>query len=134
MKENDIFRNMLANESSFDRLFCDCVNYKFFTACFNASFTDDPVFNHIIIEDTVTTLVNPSTVLEQIATDSLGTAKRLNFPVSIFVDKYLPWSDKFEKIAIDLGLRIGERMNLLSKMVETVSATRGDVKCEITTD
>ncbi len=134
MKENDIFRSMLANERSFDRLFCDCVNSKFFTACFNASFTDDPVFSHIIIEDTVTTLVNPASVLEQIITDSLNTAKRLNFPVSIFVDKYLPWSEKFEKIAIDFGLRIGERMNLLSKMVETVSATRGDAKCEITTD
>ncbi|MCL5067073.1 MAG: hypothetical protein M1368_01810 [Thaumarchaeota archaeon] len=120
------FHNMVANERSFDRLFCDVICYKYYCAYYNKEFTEDPIFNHIVLEDALSVVPHPDSTFEQVLSDSSLTATRLKIPVSIFVDKHLPWSGRFAQIAIDRDFRIAEKMNILAKGVAEVSATAND--------
>jgi len=49
----DMFQNMLLNERSFDKLFCDVSSTNRFDVYYNRSFSDDPVFNHVVIDDSI---------------------------------------------------------------------------------
>ena len=113
-----LFENMLANERSFDRLFCDVLKEQYFHVYYNQKFADDPVFNHFVLDDKLSSIANPESTFEQLLSDCTATAEKLKITASIFVDKYRSWTDIFERIAIDQGFRIGGRMNLLSKPVE----------------
>ena len=112
---------MLANERSFDRLFCDVLKKQYFRIYYNQEFADDPVFNHFVLDDRLSSVADPESTFEQLLSDFLLTADELRITASIFVDKYLSWTDIFERIAIDHGFRIGGRMNLLSKPVGRLS-------------
>ena len=55
MKKDQLenFQNMLLNERSFDHLFCDVSNSNRFDLYYNQRFSDDPVFNHAVIVDSI---------------------------------------------------------------------------------
>ena len=116
-----LFENMLANERSFDRLFCDVLKEQYFQVYYNQKFADDPVFNHFVLDNRLSGVADPESTFEQLLSDCLLTSDKLKITASIFVDKYLPWTDEFEGIAIDHGFRIGGRMNLLTKPVVSIS-------------
>ncbi|MDG6996144.1 MAG: GNAT family N-acetyltransferase [Nitrososphaerota archaeon] len=121
MTDPILFENMLANERSFDRLFCDVFKEQYFQVYYNQKFADDPVFNHFVLDDRLSSIANPEFAFEQLLSDCVATSNKLKITASIFVDKYLPWTDEFERVAIDRGFRIGGRMNLLTKLVGSLS-------------
>lgn len=126
---------MIANERSFDRLFCDVICYDRICTYYNMSFSDDPIFNHIVLDDSLSSVEYSDFAYDQVLSDSVLAATQLKIPVSIFVDKFHSWAERFEQIAIDREFRIGERMNVFSKVVaETLPTVSDFVKIVITKD
>ena len=51
--QSNKFQNMLLNERSFDKLFCDVSSTNRFDLYYNQNFADDPVFNHAVVDDSI---------------------------------------------------------------------------------
>ena len=121
------FHKMLENERSFDELFSDVHRSDDFTLYYNKYFSDDPIFNHAVISEEILDSENPSedrilNVLQSIKSD----AKVEQIPASIFVDEFRRNAAKFEKVAVEFGFRIIEKMDIMSKAVNISAESPND--------
>jgi GNAT superfamily N-acetyltransferase len=107
-------------------LFCDIDRVGDLTFLRNHHFKEDPIFNHFVVNERV--LEDLSTTgerLREVAKEARSLAKKEMLETSIFVDR--PWkkSSLLEKSAIDVGYRITNKMEILSKLVAARSAQEG---------
>ena len=113
------FQKLLANERSFDRLFCDVAHGNGFDLYYNERFKDDPVFNHAVIDNSILSQANhPDAdplliLLHEVRTE----AGRHNVPPTIFVEEFWENARFFQKVAIEDGYVVGGSMEILSKTV-----------------
>ncbi|MHB8568434.1 MAG: GNAT family N-acetyltransferase [Nitrososphaerales archaeon] len=112
------FKNLLKNENSFDGLFCNKKRLVDSTIYYNANFSDDPVFNHIILDDV---LLNHPAEIESALLAAIEGAESLSLPATLFVEDFWENSKHVQAAAIDSGFRIIEQMKILSKQVRTKS-------------
>ena len=119
-KKSDItgYSRLLANERSFDGLFCDSLELEEKgTLFFNRSFPDDPVFNHVKVSTRLLTVES----IELESFDRLfqllrNATKDLSLSTaSIFLEEFWPNAARFQRSAIDNGFRVHEQMKTLSK-------------------
>ncbi|MHB1868136.1 MAG: GNAT family N-acetyltransferase, partial [Nitrososphaerales archaeon] len=117
------FQNMLLNERSFDRLFCDVSNSNRFDLYYNQRFSDDPVFNHAVIDDAILESIDEldEESLHVLLYEVKSEAIRRNVPPTIFVERFWKISQRLEKVAIEDGYVIGGLMDILSKEVNADS-------------
>jgi ribosomal protein S18 acetylase RimI-like enzyme len=117
---------MLVNERSFDRLFCDLYEASSFDLYFNESFKDDPVFNHVVIRDSILSSSNnenleqTSMLLHEIKTEAL----RRNFSPTLFVEDFWRKSQFLQKVAVEDEYFVGGFMEILSKVVKNLPESR----------
>lgn len=110
---------MLLNERSFDKLFCDVSNTNRFDLYYNQHFSDDPVFNHVVVDDSV--MESPdelddnslSILLHEIKTE----ADQKDVSPTIFIERFWNLAQRLEKSAIEDNFRIAGMMEILSKEV-----------------
>ena len=127
------FQNMLLNERSFDGLFCDVSSSNRFDLYYNQRFSDDPVFNHAVIDDALLESIDEldEESLHLLLYEVKSEAIRRNVPPTIFVERFWNISRRLEKGAIEDGYVIGGVMDILSKEVKTdsdyLSKDQGDV-------
>jgi GNAT superfamily N-acetyltransferase len=107
---------MLENEQSFGKLFSDVYHGSDYLLFYNQVFSDDPIFNHAVISET---LLDSKGISDEKISDLLKDtriqAKKLDVPASIFVDEFRENALRLEKIGIEDGYRIFEKMEILSK-------------------
>ena len=117
---------MLLNERSFDKLFCDVSSSNRFDLYYNRSFSDDPVFNHAVVDDSILESIDEldrdslSVLLYEIKSE----ASVKNVPPTIFVEKFWKIAQRLERAAIEDGYLIAGLMQILSKGVVTASNSR----------
>lgn len=129
MKRGSRIHSLIANENSFDKLFCDTNGSNPFTLFYNTSFVEDPIFNHVVLNSSSRIFQNPdSRTFEQILTQIASAAKNKGVPASIFVDRYLGWAERFEISGVDHGYRIAERMNIMSKQVSKTNIEESSIE------
>ena len=110
---------MLLNERSFDKLFCDVSSTNRFDLYYNRSFSDDPVFNHAVIDDSILESIGDldrdslSVLLYEIKSE----ASARNVPPTIFVERLWKIAQRLETAAIEDGYVIAGLMQILSKAV-----------------
>jgi uncharacterized protein YgfB (UPF0149 family) len=110
------YQKILDNERSFDELFSDVYRDKDFLLYYNVSFSDDPIFNHATISDIVFDLDDTSEEkISEILEKIMEKAKTFGVPASLFVDEFRKNARRVEKVGIELGYRIVEKMEILSK-------------------
>jgi len=112
---------MLENERSFDELFSEAYTAEDFVLYYNSSFSDDPIFNHAVISDDILDAEESSeekiaAILEKVR----EKAKNFEVPASIFVDEFRKVASRLEKVGIEMGYRIFEKMEILSKDLDLV--------------
>ena len=114
---------MLLNERSFDGLFCDVSSSNRFDLYHNQSFSDDPVFNHAVIDDAILESKDEldEESLHMLLYEVKSEAVRRNVPPTIFVERFWKISQRLEKGAIEDGYVIGGLMDILSKEVRADS-------------
>jgi ribosomal protein S18 acetylase RimI-like enzyme len=121
-----MFQNMLLNERSFDKLFCDVSSTNRFDVYYNRSFSDDPVFNHVVIDDSILGSIDEldrdslSVLLYEIKSE----ASAKNVPPTVFVEKFWKIAQRLERAAIEDGYLIAGLMQILSKQVDAVSNSK----------
>lgn len=133
---NDIslFRSLLANECAFDSLFCNVSKKSGYTLYYNAKFSEDPVFNHIVLNESI--FANGSTEIPSILADASTTANELSIRSTLFVEDFWKNSARIQQVAISADFRVVEQMNILSKPVEKqlVPEANADITVEETSD
>ena len=110
---------MLSNERSFDRLFCNVSSSNRFDLYYNQRFSDDPVFNHVVIDDSILESIDglDEESLHTLLYEVKSEAIRRDVPPTIFVERFWKVSQRLEKGAIEDGYVIGGLMDILSKEV-----------------
>lgn len=122
------FQNLLTNERSFDRLFCDVSNGSRFDLYFNDRFKDDPVFNHAVIDDSI---LSSTTDIDDITASMLfheikTEATRHHVPPTVFVEEFWAKSRFVQKAAVQEGYIVGGSMEVLSKIIGAQSNFASD--------
>lgn len=110
---------MLVNERSFDRLFCDVSSSERFDLYYNQRFSEDPVFNHVVIDDRImdSSYRTDDDSLAILLHEIRSEAERINVCPTIFVEKQWSYSKKLEEEAVEDGYGIAGMMEILSKEV-----------------
>lgn len=109
---------MLANEASFDALFCDIFETPRYTMFYNSYFSEDTVFNHSRINgEILNSKENRSEEYEEIFDNIRSEAKKRRVPPSIFVESFWRNSAEVVKSAVDFGYVISGGMELHAKEV-----------------
>jgi GNAT superfamily N-acetyltransferase len=126
---------VLQNEFSFDRLFCDVLVGTNYSLYYNAHFSDDPIFNHATISNSILESNEYSSKETASIIDAVVTnTGQVKVPASIYVERFWKNARSLERDAIDSGFRIIEQMEVLTKKVETPSEEHVDIKVEQTKD
>jgi GNAT superfamily N-acetyltransferase len=116
------YQKMLENERSFDELFSEAYKDRDFFLYYNVSFSDDPIFNHAILSDVVLDSEESSEEkISEILEKIIEQAKTFGVPASLFVDEFRKNAPRLEKVGIELGYRIFEKMEILSKDLERLN-------------
>lgn len=105
------------NERSFDRLFCDVHSSKEFDLYYNTSFADDPVFNHVVIEDSILRSLYHSDIEISLIRKINEECTKLKILPSIYLEDFWPKTRQIEMDAIEAGYIIMGFMIVLSKRV-----------------
>jgi ribosomal protein S18 acetylase RimI-like enzyme len=125
----DKFQKMLLNERSFDRLFCDVSGTEKFDLYYNEHFSDDPVFNHAVVDDSIleSTEAEDLDFLSTLLYEIKSEASTRNVPATIFVERFWNITQRLERAAVDDGYLILGSMEILSKDVgpESSASDRG---------
>jgi GNAT superfamily N-acetyltransferase len=114
--DNSLFPFLLANECAFDTLFCNVLRKPEYTLYYNAKFSDDPVFNHIVLNESI--LEEDTPELTSILEDTEMTANDLSVRSTLFVEDFWKNAARVQQVAIASDYRVVEQMNILSKQVE----------------
>ncbi len=113
----------MRNERSFDLLFCDRLNLANSTIFFNPAFAEDPVFNHIVLDDSI--LEGKSSQENEIFLSELSAAgeelRHYSIRPTLFMEHFWVASKNLLEMAIDSDFRIIEQMNILSKSMREKS-------------
>jgi GNAT superfamily N-acetyltransferase len=128
---------MLSNESSFDKLFCDVASFAKFNLYYNQEFSEDPVFNHSLISESVLNETFPEgqdSIDELLHEIRLQSSSR-HVPATVFLEKFWKNARIVERNAVEFGCIISGSMNVLSKKVVKSNPTvSGDLKFSETND
>lgn len=132
--EISLFRSLLANESAFDSLFCNVLEKSGYILYYNAKFSEDPVFNHILLKESI--LANDCTESSSILADASDAASQLSIRSTLFVEDFWKNSARIQQIAVASDFRVVEQMNILSKTVEkqAVESSYSSITVEETAD
>ncbi|HZW55584.1 MAG TPA: GNAT family N-acetyltransferase [Nitrososphaerales archaeon] len=131
---------MLENERSFASLFAETVRLNNSTLYFNESLSEDPVFNHLVLDDSLLSDENVDRLTCEKAFEQANqTSRSLSIPLTLFIEDFWRNSTLVEEIAIDSGFRVIERMHILSKPIADLAACpsgseSGEVRVFLTTD
>jgi GNAT superfamily N-acetyltransferase len=129
-----LFEDLLRNERGFHLLFCDLIKYDYFSLYQNKEFAEDPIFNHFVIEERVLhgkAPIDPSK-LKLVIQSAKSAAQDLNLRTSIFVENFWARASQFEKVAVDLGYRITDKMEILTKSLDgRVPSAKGPFQFEV---
>lgn len=127
---------MLLNERSFDKLFCDLYETRTLDLYFNDCFKDDPVFNHVVIKDSVlSSLENENEEQTTMLLDEIKKeARRRNFSPTIFVEDFWKKSQFIQNVAVEDDYFVGGFMEILSKAVKKMSETASKTTVQETKD
>ncbi|MDG6921712.1 MAG: GNAT family N-acetyltransferase [Nitrososphaerota archaeon] len=109
--------DILLNERSFDRLFCDVSSSDRFDIYYNTNFADDPIFNHIVIADSVMAEGLDGDSISLLLYKIKSEASSKNISPTVFVEKNWKFTSKLEERAIEGEFRILGMMEILSKKV-----------------
>ncbi len=116
---------LLRNEREFHQLFSALQKYDSFSLLHNRAFSEDPVFNHFVINESILDSPSATEVFLRKIVEELKTASSsLGFRTTVFVEDIWRKAQQFEKIAIWEGYRITEKMEILSKPLETNNALK----------
>jgi GNAT superfamily N-acetyltransferase len=127
---------LLENETFFDRLFCDVNTGSGFSIYYNSYFSDDPIFNHAFLSQSIlnsekydtSVLVNS---LEKIASKTSS----LQIPATLYLERIWRNVSSIEKDAIDFGFVITEQIHILTKKISSPqSAENPKISVSLTRD
>jgi len=115
--KKDFFLDLLTNERGFHLLFCDLSESEYFSLYHNRFFAEDPIFNHFLIRED---LLESHTQIDHSKVNSIvrsikSKAQELKLSTSLFVENFWERRGQFEKCAVDVGYRITDKMEILSK-------------------
>ena len=116
---------LLANERSFDGLFCETVELGRATLLYNSNFLGDPVFNHVkLSEDLMSDGEVRIEEFEEVLQEIDEVSRRLSLKsITLFLEDFWANSSRFQTAAVETGYRIVEQMKILSMQVgRTVSS------------
>ncbi len=116
---NALFEDLLRNERGFHLLFCDLIKSDYFSLYENKEFAEDPIFNHFVIEEKLlqNQESNDPSKMRLAVQAAKSRAQELNLRTSIFIEGFWPRAAEFERTALDLGCRIIDKMEILTKTV-----------------
>jgi ribosomal protein S18 acetylase RimI-like enzyme len=111
------FQVLLENERGFHLLFCDKKESDDFSLYHNKEFAEDPIFNHFIIDETLLKggANYDAQKVRKVVQTAKSVSRELKVQTSIFIENFWPRGLQFEKTAIELGYRVTDRMEILSK-------------------
>ena len=114
-----LFSDLLRNERGFHLLFCDLIKSDYFSLYHNRKFVEDPIFNHFVIDEMLLQNTTPLDLskMKTVIQDARSTAEELDLRTSIFVENFWPRASQFERTAIELGYRVTDKMEILTKKV-----------------
>jgi GNAT superfamily N-acetyltransferase len=129
---------MLSNETSFDKLFCDVASSTDFDLYYNKEFSEDPVFNHSLISESILNgTFHPEDrdsmheLLHEIRIESSSHSVQ----ATVFVENFWKNASIMARNAVEFGYIIAGSMNILSKKVlNSFSSTSGDLEIGETND
>jgi GNAT superfamily N-acetyltransferase len=126
------FMDLLRNERGFHRLFCDLKKFEQFSLYHNKEFADDPIFNHFVIDETL--LQNGSSSdtskMKVVIQAAKSISQELNLRTSIFIENFWARAQQFEKIAVELGYRVTDKMEILAKKIVSRSSKNNEA-CQV---
>jgi ribosomal protein S18 acetylase RimI-like enzyme len=129
----DFFSNLLKNERGFHGLFSELEKFDDFVLYHNEVFSEDPVFNHFVISESL--LGNNSNLddsrIEKTIQSAASVAQRFSLGTSIFLEDFWLRSEQFEKMAIALGYRVKDKMEILSKIPTMNVQEQGATSIEV---
>ncbi len=118
---------MLINEQSAVSLLSDTLQLDQATFFFNQAFSDDPIFNHYVINSEI---LSQSDLLDALLSDlpekAKSVAKNLGLLASFYVEDFWPAALETEKLLVNHGYRIADRMNALTKVIGIFKESKGD--------
>ena len=121
--QRERFQELLQNERGFDQLFCDLAATEHLCLFHNRNFAEDPIFNHFAVQEQYYDQLGSDAFFDKkIIQEAREASFSLKLSTSIFVESFLPKKSTFEKIAVDLGYRLTDKMEVLSK--ETTKVER----------
>ena len=129
-----LFSDLLKNERGFHLLFCDLIKSDYFSLYHNRKFAEDPIFNHFIIDEMLLQNAKPLDLskMKTAIQNAISTAKELDLNTSIFVENFWPRASQFEKTAVELGYRVTDKMEILTKKVpDRASISEGVSQLEV---
>ena len=116
---NDRIHNLLLNERSFDKLFCDVANTERFDIYYNETFSEDPVFNHVVIDDSIMDssigMDDDDDSLALLLHEIKSETESRNILPTIFVEREWSCARKIEEVAVQDGYHISGMMEILFK-------------------
>lgn len=118
ISSKDFYQQLLKNERGFHLLFCDLDKQESFSFYHNESFSEDPIFNHFVIEERILT-ETPSDISRErtIIKEIKGTSSAFKLSASIFIENFWPNVSRLESTSIEMGYRLTDRMEILCKSV-----------------
>jgi N-acetylglutamate synthase-like GNAT family acetyltransferase len=113
------FSGLLRNERGFHRLFSNVKKFDDFELFHNEEFADDPIFNHFVVDESLLQngLDPDDSRIEKAIQSAKSITHQFSLRTSIFLENFWPGSKRFEKIATELGYRVTDKMEILSKAV-----------------
>ncbi|MHB1908961.1 MAG: GNAT family N-acetyltransferase [Nitrososphaerales archaeon] len=127
--QRDRFQELLENERGFDQLFCDLATTEHLYLFHNRNFAEDPIFNHFAVQEQYYDKLGSDSFFDKkIIQEARAASFSLKLSTSIFVESFLPKRSSFEKIAVESGYRLTDKMEVLSK--ETTKVERA-IKFEV---
>src|SRR5579863_9087198 len=124
-KDHLYFEELLQNERGFHRLYCELVRDEFLTLYYNRFFSEDPIFNHYVLDNSMlegAIAVEPERTRSIVKKAKLQ-GQELRLSTSIFIEDFWPHGAQFVKSAVEQGYRITDKMETLTKEVQSTNAT-----------
>jgi GNAT superfamily N-acetyltransferase len=126
-------KQLIQNEQEFHKLFSSFRNYSRVSLYYNKVFSDDPVFNHFVVDGE---FLNDESVSEELIENTVEEIKNISsdigFRTTVFSEQIYRKTSMFEKIATSQGYRITEQMEILSKKLESNNVLQANAAIEVT--
>ena len=136
--ELEYYSTLLNNERGFHLLFCDLRRIDSFSLYHNRVFSEDPIFNHFVLnKDFLLNSLTSTAQARHLFQNTMAVARELKISTTIFLENFWPKVAEIEEAAIESGYRITDKMEILAKQAgtnQTFSDVDSDFQVSVTRD